>query len=166
MKRFLSIAGAVLLALGLSLPAKAYVATENTDAYVVSTCGAQAFPLGVWATVTQLQNGEICVVSSGGGSTTPAVGAAALATNQVSIAATAGGTQIVPQRLGAPGVGRAAVTIINPPGGVTVYIGNTGVTTANGQILPSGWSLTLNTTAAVFGIVATGTQTVGFVETY
>lgn len=94
-------------------------------------------------------------------------GAAAINTNQVSVAATAGGTLIVAARTGVAGTGRVSATVCNT-GTTAVYIGNTGLTTATGQYLAgvAGACLTLNTTAAIYGIVATGTETVAYSETY
>lgn len=190
---------AIALALGFSsLPAKAFVQAENTDAYVVSSCGAQAFPLGVWATITQLANGNLCTVGasssnaefvqgtgaagaplggvlsiqgvSGGTpltvTPTPDVGAAALATGQQAITNTVGGTQIVAARTGAPGTGRVSVTVINPSTGGILYLGNSGLTTTTGVAVAPGSAFTMNFTGALFGIVATGTQTVTFFETF
>ncbi len=96
--------------------------------------------------------------------TTP-VGAASLATGQVSVAATA--TSIATARTGAPGTGRASITLVNTTT-TAIYIGGSGVTTTTGQLLPGvvGASLTLNTTAAIYGIVATGTATVTELETF
>lgn len=66
MKNLLKVLGVAALLAAFS-PAEAYVLTENTDAYVVSSCGAQAFALGSYATITQLANGELCTSGSGGG---------------------------------------------------------------------------------------------------
>jgi hypothetical protein len=67
---------------------------------------------------------------------------------------------IVPQA-----AGRESVTIQNT-GTTAVYLGNSSVTANTGILLPGvvGASVTLNTTDAIFGIAATGTQTVGVVE--
>lgn len=83
-----------------------------------------------------------------------------MATNQVSVATAS--TQIVAARSG-----RGNVTITNT-GTNPVYIGNTGVTAANGHLLPGvvGASITLPTQTAVFGISTGAAQTVTFVETY
>jgi hypothetical protein len=92
-----------------------------------------------------------------------AVGAASLATSQASIGATA--ASIVAARTGAVGIGRIAVTLYNN-GSATVYVGASGVTTSTGIPLAPGAALTLNTTAAVYGIAASGTQTIGVLETF
>lgn len=86
-------------------------------------------------------------------------GAANFAATQVSVAATA--TQIV-----ASNATRRAVLITNPSSSVTVYIGGAAVTTSTGQELLPGNSLSLPVTSAVYGIVATSTQTVSAVEVY
>lgn len=78
------------------------------------------------------------------------------ATGQVSVASTA--TLII-----AAG-NRQGVLITNPSSTVTVYIGGSGVTTGNGQELLPGNSITLPVVSAVYGIVATGTQVVSYVE--
>lgn len=78
------------------------------------------------------------------------------ATGQVSVANTA--TQIIAANT------RQGVLITNPSSTVTVYIGGSGVTTGNGQELLPGCSLTLPIVSAVYGIVATGSQTVSYVE--
>jgi hypothetical protein len=85
-----------------------------------------------------------------------------LTAGQVSVATTAGGTQIVAARSG-----RRAV-VVTQHGTTAVYLGPTGVTTSTGllltgtagaiQVLPGG--------AAVFGITASGSQTVSFAEVY
>lgn len=75
---------------------------------------------------------------------------------QVSVLSTP--TQIVAMRC------RNAVTITNT-GSATVYVGGATVTTATGKSIVAGGSLTLQTTAAVYGI-ATATQTVDEVETF
>lgn len=61
--------------------------------------------------------------------------------------------------------GRRSITIVNH-GTTPVYLGGSGVTTANGVLLPGteGASLTLCHTAAVYGITASGTQTVSYSE--
>lgn len=99
---------------------------------------------------------------SGGGSLP--TGAATVTTSQASI--TTGAAQsIVAARTGAPGTGRVAATLYNS-GTATVYVGASGVTTSTGLPLLAGGALTLNTTAAIYGTAASGTQTIGVAETY
>jgi hypothetical protein len=95
------------------------------------------------------------------------VGAATIATNQVSVATTAGGTQIVAARTGVAGTGRVSVTVCNT-GTTAVYLGASGLTTSTGQYLAgiAGACATFNTTAAIYGIVGSGTETVAYSETY
>lgn len=78
------------------------------------------------------------------------------ATGQVSIGTSA--TQII-----AAGT-RQGVLITNPSTSVTVFIGGIGVTTGNGQELLPGNSITIPAVSAVYGIVATSTQTVSYLE--
>lgn len=59
---------------------------------------------------------------------------------------------------------RQGVLITNPSSTVTVYIGGSGVTTGNGQELLPGCSLSLPVVSALYGIIATGSQTVSYVE--
>lgn len=87
-------------------------------------------------------------------------GSGTLATNQATVTTSA--TQIIAAR-----TGRSRVTITNL-GTTDVFIGPTGVTATTGQILvgTKGASITLNTSAAIFAIVGTGTQAVSFIEEY
>jgi hypothetical protein len=102
---------------------------------------------------------------AGGGTTanptfTQSQGSGNFAPAQATVSTTA--TQIVAARSG-----RNAVTIING-GTVDVFIGGSGVTTTTGALLAGtkGASLTIPTGAAVYGIVATGTEPVSAFETY
>ena len=91
------------------------------------------------------------------------VGSAAFAASQASIGTSA--TQIVAARPGAAGTGRIGVTLENA-GSATVYFGASGVTTTTGMPLPAGASATIDTQAAIYGIAASGTQTIGVMETF
>lgn len=86
--------------------------------------------------------------------------ATTIATNQVSV--TTSSTLIVASR-----VGRRGLTIVNH-GTTDVYIGVTGLTTSNGLLLVGvkGAGISLETEAAIYGIVGTGTQTVSYLEQY
>jgi len=99
----------------------------------------------------------------GGGANANPVGAAALATSQTSIGTSA--AQIVAARTGASGTGRIAATLVNA-GAATVFFGPSGVTTATGMPLPPNASVTLNTTAAIYAVAASGTTTIGVTETF
>ena len=85
-----------------------------------------------------------------------------IATNQILVGTTAGGTLIAAAR-----IGRNAVTITNL-GTTDVYIGASGVTTGTGALLvgTKGASITIPTSAALYGIVGAGTQAVSFVDTF
>lgn len=89
-------------------------------------------------------------------------GADEIATNQVSVATTVGGTLIVAAR-----AGRQDVTITNH-GTTDVFLGNTGVATTTGMLLVGikGGAITISGSAAIFGIVSASTQTVSYLETF
>ena len=91
------------------------------------------------------------------------VGAAAYAVTSVTVATTA--TPLVAARSGAVGTGRVSVTLQNT-GTSTVFLGNTGLTATNGWPLLPGAVITLNTTAIVYGLVASGTGSTSALETY
>jgi hypothetical protein len=93
------------------------------------------------------------------------VGAGNIATNQATMTSVA--SLIVAARPGAPGTGRINALIENF-GGIDVYVGGPSVTVGTGIKLPSpaGTSMSIDTTAALYGIVASGSQTVGVLETY
>lgn len=93
------------------------------------------------------------------------VGAANFAPAQVSVGSTA--TLIAAARTGVSGTGRVSITITNTTT-TAIYLGGSGVTTGTGQYLAGvvGASATFNTTAAIYGIVATGSAAVAESETY
>ena len=91
------------------------------------------------------------------------VGAANIVSTQASIGASA--TLVVAARSGAPGAGRVAATFYNG-GAVTVYLGPSGVTTTTGFALTPGATFTFSTTAAFYGVVASGTANLSVLETY
>ena len=64
-------------------------------------------------------------------------------------------------------IGRASVTVENN-GATAVYLGNATVSVTTGVLLPGvlGASITLPTSAAVYGVVASGNQTVSKYELY
>lgn len=100
--------------------------------------------------------------SSGACAPRVAGGANNFATSQATAATTAS------TPLAAARAGRVAVTITNL-GTVDIWLGaTTGVTTTTGTLLPGtkGASVTIPTNAAVYGVVATGTQAVSVMETY
>ncbi len=93
----------------------------------------------------------------------PPVGAGGFATSQASVGTTA--ALIVAARTGVAGTGRICAVLYNG-GAATVYVGGSGVTTSTGQILLAGASMTISTTAAIYGITASGTNVVGVTETF
>lgn len=95
------------------------------------------------------------------------VGAATLATAQVSVTTTVGGTQILAARTGIAGTGRVSATVCNTST-TDVWLGPSGVTVGNGQLLVGikGACATINTTAAIFGIVGSGSETVAAHEIF
>lgn len=122
-----------------------------------------------WRCVTVTAAGAISTTPTGGGTqTTASVGTAALATGQVSVATTVGGTSIVAARTGVVGTGRKSVCVTNVTGTAPVFIGNSGLTTSTGEYLAgvAGASICLDTQAAIFGIVSATAQTVSFTETF
>lgn len=139
--------------IGGSAASAEYVRAVNTQSRQANTAAMPAF----FILAKDVNNADALIGVS-------AVSRAAdgLATNQVTVATTVGGTQIIPAR-----IGRSAVTITNF-GTTDVYLGNSGVTTTTGSLLvgTKGASVTIPTSAAIFGIVATGTQAVSYTETF
>lgn len=85
-----------------------------------------------------------------------------LAHNQVTLAATA--TLIANAR-----PDRKSITVVlKGAAPQETFVGGLGVTTANGVPVPAvqGASITIETAAAVYGIVAATTQDVGYYETF
>lgn len=91
----------------------------------------------------------------------PAWALSGLNTNQVQIGSSA--TKIIDPRPRANG----AVTIENL-GTVDIWIGGSNVTTSTGHLLPGvrGAAMTVPGDAAIYGVVASGTANVSFMETY
>jgi hypothetical protein len=92
------------------------------------------------------------------------VGATNFAPAQVSVGTSA--TSIAAARAGAIGTGRVSITITNTTT-TPIFLGGSGVTATTGQLLPGivGASVTLNTTAAIFGIAASAATVTEF-ETF
>jgi hypothetical protein len=86
--------------------------------------------------------------------------ASSITTNQVSVGASA--TPIVAARMG-----RKSLTLINL-GATDVFVGASSVATATGVLLigAKGGGLVIDGGAAVYGIVASGTQTIAYMEAY
>jgi hypothetical protein len=93
-----------------------------------------------------------------------AVGAANFVTGQQTAVASSA-TLIVAARAGAAGTGRVSLTLYNQ-GSATVYYGPAGVTPSTGTPLLPGGSRTIATTAAIYGVVASGTGSIAYDETY
>jgi len=112
--------------------------------------------------------GLVCMTLNGSGQAVPCsdqtalrnLGAGTLATGQVSVGATA--TAIAAAR-----AGRHQITVTNDST-TDVFLGGLGVTASTGVMLPGtkGASVTLPFTGALYGIVASGTETVSFTELY
>lgn len=121
----------------------------------------EGLPLGVTAT------GEVFVKTGLAGSGTAAQsvsisaqpGAANQATGQVATSTSAA-------TLVAARPARRSVTIKNTDTTIAVYVGPATVTTANGMPLAGGESITVDTTALIQVIAASGTPTVAYYETY
>lgn len=106
---------------------------------------------------------QYVVITDGSGNLLPNPGnsgLSGLATNQVTVAATA--TLIAPAR-----ATRNAITVTNLST-VDIYLGVSGVTAATGTLLlgAKGSSVTFPTVQAVYGISSTGSNLVSYLETY
>jgi hypothetical protein len=66
---------------------------------------------------------------------------------------------------GVAGTGRQSVIISNG-GSATIFVGPTGVTISNGLAIAQNTAVTLNTAAAVYGVVASATQPASYLETF
>ena len=84
-----------------------------------------------------------------------------LAITQVATATTAGGTQVV----GANGTRRRLI-LKNCDASITIYIGIGTVTSTNCVPLLAGESISLETTAAIKALSASGTPQLAYVEEY
>lgn len=85
-----------------------------------------------------------------------------IATGQVSVDTTTGGKLIAAER-----AGRGRIILIN--GGTSdVFIGLQGITTTTGALLAGvkGQTLTLQTEAAIYGIVGSSTEPVSYIEEF
>lgn len=98
-------------------------------------------------TVNDTGRGALPIAQAGGGT---------INTGQVNVGTAA--TQIA-----AANGNRFSVVIYNN-GTATVYVGTSGVTTGNGHALPAGQAISFKSTAAIYGIVGAGTQTVTYCE--
>lgn len=79
---------------------------------------------------------------------------------------TVSATLIIAARTGGVGTGRCSVTMKNT-GAALVYIGNgSGVTTSSGFPMSPGDTVTLDTTAAIWGVAASGSNIIAVTETF
>lgn len=101
---------------------------------------------------------ELTVLTDG------SIAGANLVTNQNAAIGTSA-TLIVAARPGIPGVGRKNLTITNT-GSSPVFIGNAGVTAATGTEILPGTSRDFITFVAIYGVVASGTGSVDYVEIF
>jgi hypothetical protein len=61
---------------------------------------------------------------------------------------------------------RRSAIVSNPSTSTAIYVGGASVSATTGQIIPSGNSLTIPFTGAIYAVAATGTITVTFAEAY
>lgn len=86
-------------------------------------------------------------------------GAANGAQNQATLSTSSGA--LAPTR-----ATRRSVTVANNDSTIVIYVGFGTVSAANGFILKPGQSISLDTTAAVNGIAASGSPVASYIETY
>ena len=142
---------------------------SSAPTYTTGETGVlQMTAAGSLHTTVDNSNANGAAAASASTPVTPAnnpVGSAAWAATQVSVGSSA--TSILAARTGVSGTGRICATIENTST-TAVWLGGSGVTTSTGMLLPGilGASDTICTTAAIYGIVATGSETVSAQETY
>lgn len=86
-------------------------------------------------------------------------GAASMANGQVALSTTAA-------TLVAARATRRRVIIRNTHASINIYVGIATVTSSNGMLIPPGAELTLETTALVQGIAASGSPVASYIEEY
>ncbi len=91
-------------------------------------------------------------------SVTAAPGAATIVSGQVSVSTTG--------VLVAARTGRRSVIVKNTDTATTIYIGPSGVSSSTGMPLKAGESTSVNTSAVLHAVSASGTVTVAYVEEY
>ncbi len=141
----------------------AAVTTDTTGTLSSKLRGLVAILSSVWdsgngrlkvdgSAVTQPISGDVGVLS--------VTGTGSIANNQVSVTTTS--STVVTSR-----AGRRSLLIVNH-GTTDVFLGTGTVTTSNGLLLKgtAGASVSIPTSAAVNGIVASGTQTVSYLEVF
>lgn len=132
-------------------------ATFTSEPWSIVSATFTPVMLGISGVIRLTDGTNNAKIDTNGQLLTSSLGVTLGSTNQVSVANTA--TQIT-----AANTDQVAVLIANPAGGQTVYIGLAGVTTSTGLVLASGASITIPTISAVYGIVASSTQTVSFIS--
>ena len=140
-------------------------------AYTNISNGATVAAVKAASTGAALADPALVVAQSPNSASAHMLGSSAFAAAQVTSIATTGSTAttLVSSRTGVAGTGRVAVTIVNT-GSVTVYIGATNGVTASGgtggAAIAPGASRTIETQAAVYGVIASGTGSCDVLETY
>ncbi len=129
---------------------------------------SQGVPIGIISQANEVCDpyfSSQCARYGINGEAVSGIGVANIAPGQVSVGTTP--TLVAAARTGAPGTGRQSITIING-GTVDEFCGGSGVTTTTGVLLvgSKGASLNLNTQAAIYCVVATGTEPTSYIETY
>lgn len=154
------------LSVGGTAQGAASAGVQGTMSMGISTTAPPSYTTAQVNALSLDTSGNLRVSATGtvGVSNQP-VGAAAFATAQAAPGVSA--TSIVAARTGAAGTGRIAAIIINMST-TPVYLGGSGVTTATGQYLAGvvGAAIVIPTTAAIYGIVTSGTGSVSVQELY
>ena len=126
--------------------------------------GTNAATIKAASTAAVAADPSLVVASSPISAPANSVGVATIATGQNTSIGTSAGL-IVNNRTGVPGTGRVFITIYNQ-GTVTVYVGISTVTPATGLPILPGGSKDIPSTASIYGIVASGTGSVAYMEHY
>jgi hypothetical protein len=157
--------------------------SSSTTGFTVPCAGYPSFQFVLTSAITGAGNVTITTIASSApdtsivaagidpASTSPPVGSGGLNIGQASVGTS--GALIIAARAGAgpngagvSGTGRSAVFIANV-GASTIYIGtSTGVTTSTGYPIPTGQSVKIYTTAAIYGVSGSASQTAAYMEVY
>jgi hypothetical protein len=157
---------------GLQLPAEFPPGTNPWSGTPISglpiaaaLTGAELVPiLQDGQTVAALMSNIQVGGGGGGGMVNPIVpvGAANIAVSRATAGTSA--SLIVAARVGIAGVGRVNVTLQNTD--IEVCLGNSDVTTSSGWRIAPGEAVTVPTTAAIYGITASGTSVIDVLEAF
>ena len=151
---------------GFTVPIGGYPSFQVIVTTAISGSG------NVTVTMVPVAIPNVSVVAAGidPASTSPPVGSGSIVSGQATVGTSS--TLIVAARTGVggygsgvAGTGRQSVTISNG-GTATIFVGPTGVTTSNGLAIAQNTAVTLNTAAAVYGVVAAATQPASYLETF